>query len=168
MGDGVDDRFADHPRRDLVGGGRLVGGGAGADGEVEAGEHEIHGLIHQLEHRALEHLIRGNRLGHGRAVEVGRLEFAAEQEALGLAAEQPHGGMHGLAVIKQVEMGEQLGRGSVGRQGKPRTWRARAMNLAMRSASRSAREALGQGKRRRGRYGSGRACADHGCCLQRP
>jgi hypothetical protein len=102
---------------DFVGGGSLGGSGAGAHRETEAGEHEIHGLIHQFEHRALEHLIRRDWLGDGGAMEVGGLELAAEQEALGLAAEQQHGGVHGLAMGKQIEVGEQLAGGSVGRQG---------------------------------------------------
>ena len=117
VGDGVHNRFADHLRWNLVGGGGLAGGRAGADCEVEASEHEIHGLIHQVEHRALEHLIGGDRLGYGRGVEVGGFELTAEQEALGLAAEEQHGGVHGLAVNQKVEVGEQLVGGGVGRQG---------------------------------------------------
>ena len=78
VGDGVDDRFADHFRRNLIGGGGLGGGGAGAHSKAQAGEHKIHGLIHQLKHRALEHLIGRDRLGYGGAVEVGGLHLAAD------------------------------------------------------------------------------------------
>ena len=106
--DGVDDGLGDNFLRDFVFRRRLGAVLAGADPEIDFGEHEILGLVHEIEDRAFVHLIGRDGLGHFIAVEVGAFHLGRDQEALRLFSEQQDGGMGRPLLVEQVEVGQHL------------------------------------------------------------
>ena len=97
VGDGIDDGFGNRRTRQFVGHGGLIALGAGAHGRSDPGHHEVHGLVHKLEHRAFINLIVRDRLGDCRAVEMKALDLRRNKKALGLFAEEQNGCMARLA-----------------------------------------------------------------------
>ncbi len=114
--DGVDDGLGDNLLRDFVFRRHLGAVLAGADPEIDFGEHEILGLVHEVEDRALVHLIGRDGLGHFIAVEVGALDLGRDEEPLRLFAEQQHGGVGRPSLVEQVEVGQHFMRRGVPRQ----------------------------------------------------
>lgn len=109
VGNGVDNGFGNDIPRDLVGDRGLRALLAGADADIDLGHDEVDGLIDEFKGGALVNLIGGNGFGHFGAVEVGALDLGRQGEALGEFPEQQDGGVGGLAVIQEVQMGQHLG-----------------------------------------------------------
>ena len=116
VGNGIDDGLRDDFRRNLIGHGRLRAECTGAHGEVDFGQDEVHRLVHQFEQVALVHLIERNGLLPLGAVEVGALHFRAVDEPLRLLAKQQHGGVGGVAISEQAQLGQHGFRGGIFRQ----------------------------------------------------
>ena len=112
----VDDGFGDDLRGNLISPGRADALRPRTHRPVDLAEHEVHGLIDQLEHRALVDLIRGDRLLDLRSVKARALDLGGDQEPLGRLPEQQYGGIGQPPLVQQVQMLQQPLGGNVLRQ----------------------------------------------------
>ena len=112
----VDDGFGDDLRGNLISPGRADALRPRTHRPVDLAEHEVHGLIDQLEHRALVDLIRGDRLLDLRSVKARALDLGGDQEPLGRLPEQQYGGIGQPPLVQQVQMLQQPLGGNVFRQ----------------------------------------------------
>ena len=110
----VDDGFGHRLARQLVVHRHLRAFGARAHAPRHLGQHKVQRRVHQLEHRALEHLVRRNRLAHLQAVEVHALQLRRRQKALRPGPEQQHRRMAGGALVQQVQVGQRRRDGRAG------------------------------------------------------
>jgi len=92
---------------------------ARAHGQIDLGQDEIHGLIHQIENRALVNLIERNRLVDLGAVEMGALDLGRNKEALRRDPEKKDRGMGGPAFVEQLQMLQHIARVGILRERKP-------------------------------------------------
>ena len=90
-------------------------------------------------------LIRRNRLGDLRAVEVRTPDLGGDEKALRCRAEQQDGGIRRATLVQQIQMCNKRGAGVPSGSGNCLTTRAVRTNCAMRSTSRSSNVALAQG-----------------------
>ena len=104
MGYGVDDRFSHHLRRHLVSNRYLVALLSRAYSQIDLGEHEIHGLIHQIKGGSLVNLVEGDGLSDIGSMEMSALDLGRDKKTLRLVAKEEDGGVGRQSVLEQVKV----------------------------------------------------------------
>ena len=137
MNDDIDDGFGNHFLGNFVFRRRLGAFHPCSHPEVYLGEHEILGLIDEIENRAFVHLIRRNGFCHFIAVKIGAFHLGGDQKTLRLFAEQQDVTIGRPALVEQVEMHQHLMRRRISRQGELRPRRANTRKRLILSSSRS-------------------------------
>lgn len=117
MDDGIDDGLNDNFLGNFVFRRRLGAFSSCSHPEVYLGEHEILGLIDEIENRAFVHLIGRNGFFDFIAMEMGAFHLGGDEKTLRVFAEQQNGTIGRPSFVEQVEMRQYLMRRRIPRQG---------------------------------------------------